>query len=435
MKISINNPQFWRSRGIDEKEIDEFEIEIDQDGNFKLPKPVQDKLKFKKNTKIKLELGNDTLLIKRADPTLSKIYIEPTADCNLNCKTCLRNAWEEEIGHMELDTYKQLINDLKEFDDLKRISFWGIGEPLYHPEIVKMVEMASQLSVKTQIITNGLLLDQKISKKLLNAGLDSLVVSIDGTSPETMEEVRSGANLEEIISNVKAFNELKDKKLKAEAEIGIEFVIMKSNINELKDLRKLAIELGASFIFLTNLLPYTEAMTDEILYSNSISRSKPSERNFIRPEIYLPPTDLQANTLKDIIKVMGKTSSISTKQVPFDPHGGYCKFVEEGSIAVNWQGEVSPCIPLMHSYDCYIRERKKHIQAYSLGNVAKTNIKEIWNLEEFKDFRKKLIEFPFSECTQCSGCERSETNLKDCHGNEFPVCGDCLWAKGVIQCP
>ena len=176
-------------------------------------------------------------------------------------------------------------------------------------------------------------------------------------------------------------------------------------------------------------------MTDEILYSKSISRSKPSERNFIRPEVYLPPTDLEENTVKDIIKVMGKTSSISTKQVPFDPHGGYCKFVEEGSIAVNWQGEVCPCIPLMHSYDCYIRERKKHIQAYNLGNVSEASIKEIWNSKEFKDFRERLIKFPFSECTQCSGCERSETNLEDCHGNEFPVCGDCLWAKGVIQCP
>src|SRR6056297_1419261 len=171
MKLSINNPQFWRSRGIDEKEIDEFELEIDQDGNLKLPKSVKDQLKLKEDTKITLEVGNDTLLIKRADPTLSKIYIEPTADCNLNCKTCLRNAWKEEIGHMDLNIYKKLINDLKEFEDLKRISFWGIGEPLYHPEIVKMVEMASQLSVKTQIITNGLLLDKNMSEQLLKAGL------------------------------------------------------------------------------------------------------------------------------------------------------------------------------------------------------------------------------------------------------------------------
>lgn len=89
----------------------------------------------------------------------------------------------------------------------------------------------------------------------------------------------------------------------------------------------------------------------------------------------------------------------------------------------------------MHSYTCYIREREKHFKGYYLGNINNKELKKIWNDEEFKSFRKKVIEFPFSECTQCSGCDFSKTNEEDCHGNEFPVCGDCLWAKGVIQCP
>jgi hypothetical protein len=28
-----------------------------------------------------------------------------------------------------------------------------------------------------------------------------------------------------------------------------------------------------------------------------------------------------------------------------------------------------------------------------------------------------------------------ESNEEDCYGNTFPVCGGCLWAQGVIQCP
>jgi MoaA/NifB/PqqE/SkfB family radical SAM enzyme len=210
---------------------------------------------------------------------------------------------------------------------------------------------------------------------------------------------------------------------------------MKSNVDELKDLRKLAFKLGASFIFLTNLLPYTEDMSDEILYSFSISRSQPEIRTEHRPEIYLPPTDLREDIIRDLAAVGGKSSSISTTQVPFNPHRGYCKFVEDGSIAVNWQGEISPCIALMHSYNLYIREREKHINKYSLGKISEKSLREIWNSEEFKNFRKKVKGFPFSDCTQCSGCEMSKENKEDCHGNDFPVCGDCLWARGVIQCP
>jgi len=99
--------------------------------------------------------------------------------------------------------------------------------------------------------------------------------------------------------------------------------------------------------------------SEEILYSFSISRSQPEIRTEHRPEVYLPPTDLREDIIRDIAAAGGKSSFISTPQVPFNPHRGYCKFVEEGTIAVNWKGEISPCIALMHNYDLYIRERKK----------------------------------------------------------------------------
>ncbi len=50
-------------------------------------------------------------------------------------------------------------------------------------------------------------------------------------------------------------------------------------------------------------------------------------------------------------------------------------------------------------------------------------------------FRDLVQRFDFSPCSDCGGCNLAETNEEDCFGNGFPVCGDCLWAKGVIQCP
>lgn len=433
MQFLINNPQFWRSAGLTEELPEAVELKL-KDGKLELPEELKEKMGLDSGTEVKLQFNQSGIYIERSDPRLTKVYIEPTSDCNLNCKTCVRHSWDEEMGFMEMGVYTKLIEELKDFKGLDKISFWGIGEPLFHPQIAKMIELASRLGVKTQIITNGLLLELEKAEALLEAGLDSLVVSVDGTSPETMADIRSGADLKNVIENIENFRSLRNKKQK-ECEIGIEYVIMKSNVDELKDLRKLAFRIGASFVFLTNLLPYTKDMTDEILYSFSISRSQPEIRTEHRPEIYLPPTDLREDIIRDLAAVGGKSSSISTTQVPFNPHRGYCKFVEDGSIAVNWQGEISPCIALMHSYDLYIREREKHINKYSLGKITEKSLSEIWNKEHFKDFRKKVKEFPFSDCTQCSGCEMSKENEEDCHGNEFPVCGDCLWARGVIQCP
>jgi len=429
----VNNPQFWRTNGAGEDLPENLEVEL-EDGKLKIPVKVKEKLGLDEDTSVNIKLGSKGFYLERSDPLLTRVYIEPTSDCNLNCKTCVRHSWDEEMGHMDFDVYKKLIDELKEFKHLEKIAFWGIGEPTYHPEIAEMIALASELGVQTQMITNALLLDEKKANAVLDAGLDSIVVSVDGTSPETMADIRSGADLARVIENVKRFRSLRDKK-KLETEIGIEYVIMKSNVDELKELRKLAYDLGASFIFLTNLLPYTESMTDEILYSFSISRSQPEKRTHHRPEIYLPPTDLREDIIKDIAAIGGKSSNISTTQVPFNPHRGYCKFVEDGSIAVNWRGEISPCIALMHSYDLYIREREKHINKYVLGNIGEEDLNSIWYSDEFKKFRKDVKEFPFSDCTQCSGCEMSKENEEDCHGNEFPVCGDCLWARGVIQCP
>ncbi|HBH13749.1 MAG TPA: hypothetical protein DDX29_11650 [Clostridiales bacterium] len=48
---------------------------------------------------------------------------------------------------------------------------------------------------------------------------------------------------------------------------------------------------------------------------------------------------------------------------------------------------------------------------------------------------------PTSTCNlNCVTCIRNNwhegsSNEKDCLKNEFPACGGCLWAQGVIQCP
>jgi radical SAM protein with 4Fe4S-binding SPASM domain len=114
---------------------------------------------------------------------------------------------------------------------------------------------------------------------------------------------------------------------------------------------------------------------------------------------------------------------------------GYCRFVNEGTAAITWNGDVSPCVALMHSYTCFVIRRWKSIRHYSLGNVGREDIRDIWKKQEFVDFRRRVRGFQFSPCTDCGGCELVEGNEADCFGNPFPVCGDCLWAKGVIQCP
>jgi MoaA/NifB/PqqE/SkfB family radical SAM enzyme len=375
------------------------------------------------------------LLLAPADPPLTKVYIEPTTHCNLACRTCVRHSWSDALGSMSMDTYRRVINQLEDIPTLRKIAFWGIGEPLMHPGIVDMVRLAHSIGVETEIITNGLLITPDNARGLVASGLDTLVVSVDGASPSAYEDVRTGADMEAVQANIGYILQERYQAGSATPELGLEFVAMRRNLHELPRLRQLARSLGAAFVVVTNVLPYTEELKDEILYGLWAGSSFPQVRSAWSPEIRLPLLDARHEVVEPLVSLLehGGLSSLPVGREPVP--AGYCRFVNEGSLAITWNGDASPCIALMHNYTCFVIRRWKKIRHYAVGNVTTEDIQDIWRKQEFVDFRRRVRAFEFSPCTDCGGCELVEGNEEDCFGNPFPVCGDCLWAKGVIQCP
>jgi radical SAM protein with 4Fe4S-binding SPASM domain len=109
--------------------------------------------------------------------------------------------------------------------------------------------------------------------------------------------------------------------------------------------------------------------------------------------------------------------------------------VQEGYAAVRSDGQVSPCLSLLHDHPEYIRGRRKQVTHHSFGNITTSSLRAIWESPEYTAFREKLRVFPYSPCTTCGGCERFPFNLEDCSENTFPTCGGCLWAQGFVECP
>lgn len=367
-------------------------------------------------------------------PSLSKLYIEPTSRCNLQCRTCIRNSWHEPVGSMDMVVYRKLLADLKDFKTLNTIAFWGYGEPLTHPEIVHMVADAHDTGLKTEVITNGHLLDETIAKGLIQAGLDTVVISLDGTTQASYEDVRLGGSLTRVEDNIALLNILREKKSDKPLHLGLEFVMMKSNIHQLPDLAHKARSMKADFIMLTNLLPCTEDMKDEILYWISATINEIEERPKESQELMLPRMDLRAEYLTPLLALL-KEMDRPMPAARDIPQEYYCPFIQKGSAAISWSGEVSPCIALMHSYNCYVMGREKFIKKYSIGNITQERLRDIWDKKNYQMFRDKVLNFDFSPCIQCSGCDYSETNEEDCFGNTHPVCGDCLWSRSILLCP
>ena len=420
------------------------EIPLHQKGEIHLPSEIAEKYGYGAGASVSVSETPDGIFIHRVPQGLQKIYLEPTNLCNLNCSTCVRQDWKDPQGMMEMETYDALIQQLAELPTVKTLHFGGYGEPLLHPEIEGMVRMAKEAGRRTELITNGLLLDHSMAEKLVNARLDTLIFSVDGLSPETYEAIRIGSSFSQFRENAQTLRKVKSEKGRVRPQIGLEFVVMKQNVQDLEKLISFSHEMEASFLILNNLLPHTEEMKDQVLYNNCTVVSPPphSPRRTVRSQtfhdivrILLPKIQLSEESYRPLFKLLRFRSHEAPLFDSQGPREIYCRFVNEGYLAIGWDGEVSPCLALMHSYGCYILDRHKEIRRYSLGNIGEESLKEIWEAEDHCAFRSRVKAFEFSPCAECGGCSLSETNEEDCFGNPFPVCGDCLWARGILQCP
>ena len=174
-------------------------------------------------------------------------------------------------------------------------------------------------------------------------------------------------------------------------------------------------------------------MQDEILY-NLEPTSYEGPGWYGNPLWILPKMDWSREAQGPISTVIRQQANLSYLDINLNQRNNYCPFVRTGSLAVAWHGGVSPCPPLLHSYTCYLRGWKKFFRRCEYGRLPGASLREIWLNPEYAAFRERVRKFEFSPCTDCGGCADAERNEVDCFGNPFPVCGDCLWARGVLRC-
>jgi MoaA/NifB/PqqE/SkfB family radical SAM enzyme len=360
---------------------------------------------------------------------LSRLYVEPTNRCNLDCRTCMRHGWEEALGFMDFGLFEKIINGLQSFPERPVIFFGGFGEPLGHPRIGDMVALAKKSGAKVELISNGILLNDEMADRLVAAGLDCLWVSIDGASPQSYADVRLGDHLPQIIANLERLREKRKQNPAKKPELGISFVAMKRNIVDLSVMLDLAQRLGASHFSLSNVEPYTAAMGKEILYERSLFETMPDE------DLALPRLDREMKN-DEALKRLANLFPISASSVSSTAgRSGLCPFLQRRSASARWDGQVGPCLPLLHTHTVFLNGHSRTWEEFHFGSLAIRDLAAIWNDDTYRDFRRRLDEFSFAPCTICNSCDLPGVNNEDCFGNVHPACGGCLWAQGFIQCP
>ncbi len=146
-------------------------------------------------------------------PAPYSILVDSSSLCNFECFFCpmcsdKNSTTSQRVpGLMELDLFKKIIDDIEEFGvPIKMLELGMHGEPLINPRLPDMVAYAKEKSYLNRIslVTNGSLLTQERAIPLIEAGLDQLDISVNGTSDEHFNRVTGKqVDFQEYVRNIK----------------------------------------------------------------------------------------------------------------------------------------------------------------------------------------------------------------------------------------
>ena len=130
-------------------------------------------------------------------PLPIRLWIEPTPYCNLKCPMCPQsdpkiNEVTKGKTHMDFELYKKIIDEAA--GHVYDINLAHRGESTFHKGLPEMIQYASEKGIKTRLHTNATILNEKMSKAILESGLDLLSFSFDGFKKEPYEKIRIGSN-------------------------------------------------------------------------------------------------------------------------------------------------------------------------------------------------------------------------------------------------
>jgi len=276
-------------------------------------------------------------------------------------------------------------------DDFARINTSGIGftggEPILRNDIPELIGYAKSKGILTHLSTNGLLMNEKNVKRLLDNGLDAVGFSLDGATKETHDKIRNlKGSYDKVMDGIKNFRRLREQ-YKKDIVIIVVCVVNRQNLGEVVDLVNVALEAGA----------------DQVSFSpvhdiSLMTENKKSLDNFNLTEKEISKLD---NVIKELIKIKKNTGKIDSsieylklfkpclagKKSPLDCYAGFL------TIGVDGYGNIFPCFAWM--------EMNKFV-----GNIKEKPLREYWISEEFKDLRKKV-----RGCHDCYWNNQTELNL------------------------
>lgn len=135
---------------------------------------------------IELEIMRKKRLMLEKEHPLRQLFWEVTLRCNLACRHCGSDCRKEAaVPDMPLEHFLPVLDDVATITEPNKVMINTVGgEPLVREDIVECGKAITDRGFRWGFVTNGVLLTKDLLKQLLDAGLRSIAVSLDGLEEE-----------------------------------------------------------------------------------------------------------------------------------------------------------------------------------------------------------------------------------------------------------
>jgi radical SAM protein with 4Fe4S-binding SPASM domain len=315
-----------------------------------------------------------------------------TRKCNLKCPHCYINATTQEpINELTTEEAKNLIDQICEVS--RPLLVLSGGEPLLRQDVYELVRYGAEKGLKMGLGSNGSLIDDAAAKKLKEAGIETISISLDSHVPEQHDEFRG----------VKGSWEKAVKAIKALRENGVlvqvNTTVTQQNYDQIDDIMSLAEKLGVENFHLFFLVPTGRGVKiADISPAKYESMIKTTFAKAARHKLNVRPSC--APQFMRIAKDLGLDMSRWIRGCIAGLY--YCR--------VYPNGDITPCpyLPI------------------KLGNIREKRFKEIWFTSDmFKTLRDfNTLKGKCGECEHralCGGCRARAYGLSS---DFIDYCGD-----------
>lgn len=169
------------------------------------------------------------------------IFISLSHKCTYQCKICgvvkILRGYE-----LEPELVKKAIDEVAKWLCDSVVLFTG-GEPFLREDIFSLIDYSVNKNLKTEVVSNGALIDDALAEKIVSSGINNIAISLDSAYETTHDFIRGKGAFNKAIRAIKMLVNAKKRRGNG-PQISVWVTIINKNIGELFDFIPLVKEIG-----------------------------------------------------------------------------------------------------------------------------------------------------------------------------------------------